>query len=472
MELMFSQSNGKRIAVPVEPRKAVQFGESVSLSEPSTTLISEINGGGITKDPVIPVIVKSDPIPRVTVPGSTAEVTYNGRVWDRETSATSVEDFQLSIDWGLVSLPESSEIEWVSDTPAIATVDSEGLVTHVSVGTAKIYARFLPEIESVGVDRTPDIAIAMTESVSSTVDVFKEFEAGSMMRDAELAVDSRIAGTDRDVARHLYTSFPSNSNYTDASETRGGVDEFIRNPNFWAADIDLSCISPSHIRSGESTHRRSPAATAISPWHWMSCHHSSFHPPINSKVYFLQMDGTLIYRTTIAKERVYYDTGIGSDLMVGLFDSALPAGVVPAKVLPTNYQSYLPWVSPYANKIPGLLLDQQEHGMVHDLNGQNKLGTWTYPTDAKRYEFVDQPADNRVWDSPGIELYDSGSPSFIIINGELVLITVWNGGFGGSGSDVTNNQAQVQSVMDSLSTANGKPSSTLTPVDLSSFNTY
>jgi len=369
-----------------------------------------------------------------------------------------------------LNLPEEPEVEWVSKTPSIATVDAEGFLTHVSVGQAKVYARFKSEIPGVGADRTPDIEIDMAES-SSAVDVFKRFETGSWMRDAELAVDSRIAGTDRDIARHLYTSFPSNSNYTDAAETRGGVDEFIRNPNFWASDIDLSCISPSHIRSGESTHRRSPAATAISPWHWMSCHHSSFHPPINSKVYFLQMDGTLVYRTTIAKAQVQGAIW-PTDLMIGLFDSALPVGVVPAKVLPTNYQSYIPWSSPYAWKVPGLLLDQQEHGLVHDLNAQNKLGSWTYPTDSKRYEFVDQPADNRVWDSPGIELYDSGNPSFIIINGELVLITVWNGGGAGSGSDVTNEQANVQSVMDSLSTANGKPSATLSPVDLSSFNTY
>jgi hypothetical protein len=423
-----------------------------------TDIHEGVDGGSLIDLPSLPM-VHGVAIHRAVSPGTTEEVVLPeepDRIYTRNTSVSSVYDYDLSIDWKGVSLPETAELSWVSSDPSKATVDQEGRVTYVAPGAVTIRC----QVPSLNLSLPIHL---MMGNFAEVFDTFNRFAEGSAAKDATDAVDTRIAGTDRDVARHLYVSFPFNSTYTDEKETRGNVDEFIRNPDFWAADIDLSCISPSYVRGGETTHRRSPTATAISPWHWISCMHSSFHPPVNSKVYFVQMDGTLVYRTTVAKQNVG-----DHDLTVGLFDAALPVGVVPAKILPSSWNGYMSKLE----DIPGLLLDQQEHGMVHDLWRSDPYVNWKYPLDLKRKEFVDQPEDNRVWDSSGIEYYDSGNPSFIIINDALVLLTVWAGGFRGSGTSITKWSSLIQETMDSLSSANGKPQTNLTFVDLSNFNEY
>jgi hypothetical protein len=213
----------------------------------------------------------------------------------------------------------------------------------------------------------------------------------SLGKNASDAVDSRIAGTDRDVARHLYLSFPSNSNYTDPSETRGGVDEFIRNPDFWAADIDLTCISPAIKPT--TTWRRSGTWTLISENIVVSCAHWTPYEiylsgsddgtmrDTNHQVCFVTMDNQLVVRTVIKVAKV---TG---DISIGILDEPIlsSSGITPAKILPSNYMDYIT----IASDIPGLVLDQQEHGMVHEVAVMNSGVSWYFPKDSKRYEFVD-----------------------------------------------------------------------------------
>ncbi|MEN9841224.1 MAG: hypothetical protein RL376_1024, partial [Verrucomicrobiota bacterium] len=62
---------------------------------------------------------------------------------------------------------------------------------------------------------------------------------------------------------------------------------------------------------------------------------------------------------------------------------------------------------------------------------------------------------------------DSGNPAFLIINGQLVLLTCWTYGGGGSGTSVHNQKAAINTLMTTL--GGGYQ---LTPVDLSAFPSY
>ena len=321
-------------------------------------------------------------------------------------------------------------------------------------------------------------------SPAEPVDVIKEFAEGSVAKHCSDQIDNRLMGKDRNIAKNIYSSFPSNSDYTDAVETRGEVDEFIRNPNFWAADVDLSCISPSYIKAGQTTHRRWPTGTLISPQHWISCSHSGFYPKTGDTLCFVSMDGTLYTPLIVGVKQSYpLEDSYIVDTTIGILDSPLPQSVVPAKFFPVDWTPYIP----YQVDIPALLLDHQEHGMVGNLRNVSNhrviqfgrgfttnLDPVKWP---KRAEFVDIPyepgpeRDNRIpgW-STNIEQYDSGNPSFLIINGELVLLSTWTSILSGPGH--TENRHAIQEIMDELSTLHSKPHYTLTEVDLSGFPTY
>ena len=65
---------------------------------------------------------------------------------------------------------------------------------------------------------------------------------------------------------------------------------------------------------------------------------------------------------------------------------------------------------------------------------------------------------------PGVRENDSGNPAFIILNDEPVLLTLWVGGGGGSGTPITSFKSEINEIMSSLGYA-------LTEIDLLNFDT-
>jgi uncharacterized protein YjdB len=62
----------------------------------------------------------------------------------------------------------TSEVTWTSDTPATATISSNGLVTGVAVGTTNIIAFFPGELSSVAVQLTVVVPISTAKTTSTT----------------------------------------------------------------------------------------------------------------------------------------------------------------------------------------------------------------------------------------------------------------------------------------------------------------
>jgi hypothetical protein len=140
------------------------------------------------------------------------------------------------------------------------------------------------------------------------------------------------------------------------------------------------------------------------------------------------------------------------DITIGLLDSDVPPSIKFAKILPQNWKNYLPSVSS-SFRLPCLVLDQEEKALISELYFLETSAAFKVPTDTVRSSFFEN-----------ITLGDSGNPAFLIIDGELVIITVWTFGGAGAGTSIVYHKNAINTMMTSL--AEGY---SLTEIDLSSF---
>lgn len=102
---------------------------------------------------------------------------------------------------------------------------------------------------------------------------------------------------------------------------------YALNTNFWAKDIDFSCVSAWHPNGDPG----SKAATAITRRHVIMAEH--WH----ERVYvFCDRNGAVESRSIIDTYRID-----GTDILVGRLDQPLPPSFKPPKVLPFDYASHL-----------------------------------------------------------------------------------------------------------------------------------
>ena len=104
----------------------------------------------------------------------------------------------------------------------------------------------------------------------------------------------------------------------------------VRNPNYWAAAVDLTCVSPAYFITntpqGGCDHR---TATAVTRRHVIGADH--YHvAPGEGRLQFYDGESRLVTRG-ISK-----GASIGTDLWLGMLDEDLPEGIEPARILRTN----------------------------------------------------------------------------------------------------------------------------------------
>ena len=107
-----------------------------------------------------------------------------------------------------------------SSNTSVLTVDSVGIVTKVSDGSAEVI---------VGVDGySKSVLVDVASSSPATQIISSVFVAGSLGKDAADNVDTRIAGKTMAANGLIFTS----RNHT--------TDTCVRNPDVWCSDIDLT----------------------------------------------------------------------------------------------------------------------------------------------------------------------------------------------------------------------------------------
>lgn len=358
------------------------------------------------------------------------EILINDRVIARTTLSDVVSDYEFKPT--VQGLTTSDAWTFISSDPLIATINSgTGFVTHVSDGVITITASIR--------DYSENFVLLCSTGTGQISDAFIEYEEGSAAQEATDAIDSRIA-TKFDPLNNLKL-------YTTQNHT---TQIYVRNPNVWCADIDLTCISPWNSNGGATK-----AGTLISPRHILFAAH--YEISNGATIRFITQDGTVVNRVMTSKLRHPEYIPYYPDITIGLLSSDVPETISFAKVLPDNWATKFPSISDISARIPAIGIDQEEKATIQDwAYHTNTSVSNAIPSDAKRLSLY----ENKI-------VGDSGNPEFIIINNEPVLLTVWTSGGPGGGTAIANQKTAINSMMTSL--GGGYQ---LTEIDLSTFNTY
>jgi hypothetical protein len=344
------------------------------------------------------------------------------------TTGGRVTDYQMRLEsfGGVVTTPE-----WASSNTDIATVDSDGYVSHVSNGDVTITASAAGQSVSA--------SLTLSSTTGATTDDLISYVSGSMAFSVSDAVDSRIAGRSPSNALRIFTT----------QDHVGGV--YVRNTSCWAADLDLTPISP-----WNSVGANTRAGTLISPRHVIFAAH---YPAVaGMTIRFVQADNTVVTRTVTAVRTHPDYVPYFPDIQVGVLNSDVPAGITFAKVLPVSWEDKIAALG-FSRSLPALCLDQEEKALISDWGYGVSLANFTSRgslNTAQRALFYESKIGG-----------DSGNPAFLIVNDQLVLLTVWTYGGAGSGTFTTPQIAAINAMMTTL--GGGYQ---LTEIDLSGFPTY
>lgn len=280
-----------------------------------------------------------------------------------------------------------------------------------------------------------EAAITTTSTPTTTVDEIQGAVAGSLREHLNAEIDGRIAGKTASAALPIF------------STQNHGTATYVRNTGGWAADVDLTAISPWNSDAGTNK-----AGVAISPRHVLFATH--YYPMVGCTLRFIAADNTVVTRTLTAVEPLTLVSGYYPDLTVGKLDSDLPSSISFVKILPDDWEDYLPTLDRL--EVPVCGTDQEEKLLVMEMPQMSTSIAMRLPTGAARRAF-----------NEAIVGGDSGNPAMMIINDELVLLTCWTYGGAGKGTSVNWQHTAIDAAMTSLGGGY-----TLTDVDLSAYATY
>lgn len=358
--------------------------------------------------------------------GTPATVVEDDSEFTQYTGSTYYEGGKINVVAAL------NQFELVNQTPEVATIATDGTITRLTEGTACVHLAGLVTI-GLNIDLTNKTAPG-TEPGTNFAPV-----AGSLAAHCSNEIDSRITGA-MTMATHgkIFTS----QNHATAS--------YVRNSSVWCSDIDLTCISP-----WNSNLAAKKAGTLVTPRHILGAAHYQY--PLGTVVRFVAMDNTVHDRAVVGVARHPSYTRYYPDLTIYALDSDLPAAITPCAVMPADWNTYL--VKNFENRPPALGLDQEEKALIIDFN---TLGSFRTPTASDRLIFHESKIAG-----------DSGNPAFIVVSGELVLVTVWTYGGAGSGTPVASFISDLNAmIVTSDAQAGSSTGYTVTPADFSTFPAY
>lgn len=387
----------------------------------------------VYKKPVIGegvITLELTSVDRITSPGSTSNSTVNDVVITTENSAATITDYQVNVIQNDPNIFYDTSVT-SSNTSVLTDVGVDNVASGVAGGTATLTAT-----ATLNSNFFSARSAIVTVSSSTSTSYFNSYVSGSVAKNASDNIDNAISGKTPSTAKPIY----STQNHSTATYTR--------NTNCWAGIWDLTPISP-----WNSTDSNRRAGTLISPRHIIFAAH--YQISTGATVRFVDASNNVVTRTMTNKLTHPSYSNYYPDITVGVLDSDVPNTISFAKILPQNWSTYLPSLS-NTYRIPALVLDQEEKALVSDLRGLTSNATFSTPTNTTRLGFFETIIGG-----------DSGNPGFLIINGTLVILTVWTYQGAGLGTSIVAQKTDINTMM---STLGGGYS--LTEIDLSGFNTY
>jgi len=230
--------------------------------------------------------------------------------------------------------------------------------------------------------------------------------------------------------------------YTDQNHKTGS---YPRNPSLWCADIvnELTAVSP-----WNSEHQNRVGGTLITKRHIITSAHAALSiSSVPLMVRFVDADSNVHTRTIVGAKTSADWSGRGSnrsDFRIYTLDSDLPDSIKPCKIMPSNWENYLPDLN--NSRPPQLVFDQEEKALIADLRKiDTKLSYGAYPIETDRAIFSESLIGG-----------DSGNPAFLIVDpdpnnsnvsSELVLNYVLTFGGTGTGTSLANSISLLNSTI-------------------------
>lgn len=371
-------------------------------------------------------------ITRVLQSSSVISAVIDDRNVQNQLGSVVVNDYLLQpVAYGGAYAPESVA-SYTSNNTNVATVNSQGYVSYVSNGDATItctVARI-----------TKEVVLSFEETANATNSVFVDYVAPSLAKHITDNFDTRLVGKNKQTHAPIFTTQDHVNNV------------YVRNPNVWCSDFvnALTCISPYN-----SYGINYMGGTLISPRHIVFAAH--WEIATNKTIRFVKADNTVVTRTIIAKATSPGIIDNYPDISIGLLDQDVDAGISFAKILPENWETYLPTANGASSgRIPVIKLDFEEKALIADLYTENTRTSLAQPTNGIRAEMYETTIGG-----------DSGNPILTIINNTPVILSVMTYGGSGAGTSIRNQKSTINAMMTQL--GGGYQ---LTEIDLSGFPTY
>ena len=374
--------------------------------------------------------------------------TEDDKQGSRYTTASTGEQVTLIPNVAYALNDDSISFAYSSDNPTEIDVNAVGQIAFL-VPTEQTSSATITIIGTQGAATTTrTVFITLTVSGAAVIEVIEGGVSGSARKALSDPIDDALSGANASTQQLIYTS----QNHAAAS--------YVRNTNFLLQGThaeSLTCASPWNSRGGN---RR--AGTAITTRHAMLANH---YPLVaGDSLRWITSDDTVVTRTVVQAGRIAKN-GIGTDALMVLLDSDLPASITPCKLFPSGYEAYLPaGESTFAaNRIPLLVLDQEEKGLIRDLLkiDESNVALPVFP--------ISPELSERAAFSENVVSGDSGNPVFAAIGSELWLMTCIYGPGPFYGALVS----ELNAMITTLDTLQGDITGhTVTVGDLSSFTDY
>ena len=229
--------------------------------------------------------------------------------------------------------------------------------------------------------------------------------------------------------------------------------QFKQNPNLWLKNIDITCI-PSNFGTGGGI---GYLGCLVAPDIIYTANHVLGFLRTGSNYYAFTDNNNNTYSASIVMTSSLVG---GADIGLIKISPPMPSNIKPCKVLPTKVtvgNQYLSVADITSGYLPVIVTDNTRKIKINVLSFLSKdIIGYAYSTVT--------PYNN--W-SLTIIPGDSGTPSFFLINGELVLLTTYTYGGPGSGANLSGHINDINAAI-----ANMGSTSSLTQIDVSGFTTY
>lgn len=362
---------------------------------------------------------------RVISGGTTSSVANQDINVTRTTGATTASDWR----WEYVPSPYnlSSITVTRSADPALLTPSASDPYLWSYIGNGSAQLTMSTETSTYRTN------VTNSTSTAQTVDVWVSNVSGSLRAEADSEIDTRISGETPATAIPLW------------STRTPGTQTYVRNVGCWGADVDLT----PHAAYNSETEAYQPGIggiTLISPRHVIGASHTG-RPSVGATYHFVSADNVVCVRTVTAA------VNIGTtDVRIGILSSDVDAGIDFCRVLPDAWAAKLPTLA--TRHIACARITREQKLVVHELHSLSGSAYLQQPLAEPRASFYIK-AENG----------DSGTPLFIVVNGEMVLLTTLYSS--GSGPSIIGQRSAINAAMTSLG-----GSYSLTDADLSGFTTY